>query len=158
MKRLLAARMKALLANFRPGHPGRFFVCGTITVVLEDPFSRHLDYCSLANAISAAVWLVASRDSSGASLPAGSILDALRNEDMTAAETRSVTQMSIEALPEPGVIDAAQTPGHSADGDDHGYWNNPPRRRRMVAKKASITGDFFEGAETWCSSSFRTGA
>jgi hypothetical protein len=30
-------------------------VCGTITVVLEDPFSRHLDYCSLANAISAAV-------------------------------------------------------------------------------------------------------
>ena len=30
----MAARMKALLANFRPGHPGRFFVCGAITVVL----------------------------------------------------------------------------------------------------------------------------
>ena len=28
-------------------------------------------------------------------------LDALRNEDLTAAETRSVTQMSIDALPEP---------------------------------------------------------
>jgi len=141
--------MKALLANFRPGHPGRFFVCGAITVASKIHSRGASNYL-----------LAGERDQRRrlAHRVKGLVVDALRNEDLTAAETRSVTQMSIEALPEPGVIDAAQTPGHSADGDDHGYWNNPPRRRRMVAKKASITGDFFEGAETWCSSSFRTGA